>query len=624
MNQVIIGLSGHIDHGKTSLIKSLTGVNTDKMKEEIQRGMTIDIGFAFLNDNITIIDVPGHEKFLKNMMTGVSNIDIALLVIAADDGVMPQTREHLDILKLLNVKNGLVVLNKIDLVDGEWLELVKSDIFELVKDTFLENVPIIEVSALNNININDLKSELVKISHLLPDKKDSGVFRMHIDRAFLKKGFGTVVTGTVVSGELIVGQDIEIMPGFFKARVRNIQSHGNLVDKVILGDRAAINLQGIDKKNISRGTQIVKKDFFIQTNQIAAIIELLPNEKNILKHNQRIRIHIGTQEVIARVFFINHKIITSDNKYISLLKLESFITVTMNDKFIIRTFSPMETIGGGFVVDNDLKGRWKKIKTYLETIYNQKNGIELDKIIENYLSKPMTIEQAKFKFGISIKLLLEKIQYNKKINLINFNNAQWVVTINQIKKIKNNIINFLNNFHKKNPYLKGVTKEEIRQLLKSNDNFTEYILNDMFDKGIVGKDINFWFIDGHEIVLSDEMEKYLKQLISFLDKEKFSTINSNQLIEKLNTNEKEIKSILDIAINTKQVIKIDGNIIITFKFFNKIRENLINHFKNSGSMSVTDFKNITNTSRKYAVPLLEFFDKSKITYRDGNNRKMVK
>ena len=372
MNQVIIGLSGHIDHGKTSLIKSLTGVNTDKIKEEIQRGMTIDIGFAFLNENITIIDVPGHEKFLKNMMTGVSSIDIALLVIAADDGVMPQTKEHLDILNLLGIKNGCIVINKIDLVDNEWLDLVKTDITDLVKNSFLENAPILNVSALNNLNIEDLKNELIKISHSLPSKQDSGVFRMHIDRVFIKKGFGTVVTGTVLSGTLLVGQDIEIMPGYIRARVRNIQSHENSVDKVTLGDRAAINLQSIDKKNITRGSQIVAKEFFIQTNQIAALIELLPNGKNILKHNQRIRIHIGTQEVIARVFFIKQKSIIPKKKYIALIKLESPITATMNDRFIIRTFSPMLTIGGGVVIDNELIGRWKEI-TIVRYDYKQKN-----------------------------------------------------------------------------------------------------------------------------------------------------------------------------------------------------------------------------------------------------------
>ena len=624
MNQVIIGLSGHIDHGKTSLIRALTGTNTDTIKEEIKRGMTIDIGFAFLDKNITMIDVPGHEKFLKNMMTGVSSIDIALLVIAADDGVMQQTKEHLDILNLLGIKNGCIAINKVDLVDSEWLELVKSDVLDLVENTFLSDAPIIEVSAIKNKNIENLKNILINISQSLPSKNDSGIFRMHIDRAFVKKGFGTVVTGTVLSGELAVGEDVEIMPNSIKARVRNIQSHEQMIDRVMMGDRAAINLQGIDKQSISRGSQIVKTNYFIQTNQIAAIIELLPNEKNILKHNQRIRIHIGTQEVIARIFFSNKKSITSDTKYVCLIKLESFITVTMNDKFIIRTFSPMQTIGGGIIIDNELRGRWKEIKKYLGNIYDDIVGIQLDKIIENYFSNPMTFEQAKFKLGLSIELLSKKIENNDNIYIIKFKSDTWIVTIDQISKIKKMIEDFLIKYHRNNPYLKGVIKEEIRQLLKSNDNFTDYILNEMKSINLILKDENFWYFKSHKITLSDDMKNNINNLQDYLKKENFLSFNSSDLAKKLNVNEKLLKTIVDIAISTNKVVKIDGNIIISEYFHKKILNGILEHFNKSDVMSVTDFKKIADTSRKFAVPLLEFLDKNKITYRDGNNRKLVR
>ena len=307
-----------------------------------------------------------------------------------------------------------------------------------------------------------------------------------------------------------------------------------------------------------------------------------------------------------------------------MIKLESPITATMNDRFIIRTFSPMLTIGGGVVIDNELIGRWKEIKIYLEMIYNKNGDIQMDKIIENYSSNPMTLKQAKFKFGISVELLLEMIEKNSKINFIHYKNDKWIVTIHQLKNIKNNIVNYLNDFHKNNPYLKGITKEGIRQLLKSNDNFTEYILNVLYKKNVVDKDASFWFIKGHKIILSDDMQDSIDCLIGFLDKEKFTMINSIELLQVLNKNEKQIKSILDTSINTNQVIKIEGNIIFTNKYYTKIKASIIKHFNNSDLMSVTDFKDIAKTSRKYAVPLLEFFDKNKITYRDGNNRKLVK
>ncbi len=624
MNQVIIGLSGHIDHGKTSLIKSLTGVNTDKMIEEMQRGMTIDIGFAFLNDHITIIDVPGHEKFLKNMMTGVSSIDVSLLVVAADDGVMPQTREHLDILSLLDIKYGCIVINKIDLVDQEWLELVKSDIDDLVKNTFLKNAPVLEVSTIKNQNIDLLKKELINIAQNVPDRYDSDIFRMHIDRVFIKKGFGTVVTGTVISGQLLVGQEIEIMPESIKGRVRNIQSHDQLVPKVVLGDRAAINIQGIDKKNIGRGSQIVEKDFFIETNQIAAIIELLDNDNNILKHNQRIRIHVGTQEVIARIFLIDQKEVKPNGKNICLIKLESFITVAMHDKFILRTFSPMITIGGGIVVDNELKGRWKSIKYYLKDIYNGDDDIILDKMIEHFSSNPMTLNQAKIKFGISIELLRENIKNYKNISIIKYKSDDWIITRYQMDEIIKLILNSLKEFHQKNPYLKGMNKEEIRQILKSNENFADYILNEISRINLISKDENYWSLKDHEITLSDKMQNKLNVFQSHLEEQKFITLSSVNSLSNLNINENEFKTILDISINTDLIIKIESNIIFTMKTFLDIKQSIINHFLKTDTMSITDFKNIVNTSRKYAVPLLEYFDKIKITYRDGNNRKLVK
>ena len=250
MKQVVVGLSGHIDHGKTALVKALTGVSTERYSEEVQRGMTIDIGFAFLTDSITLIDVPGHEKFVKNMMAGVSGIDVAILVVAADDGVMPQTREHFEILKLLDIKQGIVVINKVDLADESWLELVQLDVEELIAESFLENAPIITVSATNEVGIDELKKSIINTCESVPDKDDPGMFRLPIDRVFSIKGFGTVVTGTVSSGSLHVGDKIEILPSGEIAKVRGLQSHTEKVDSVHMGDRAAINIQGVEVDQI--------------------------------------------------------------------------------------------------------------------------------------------------------------------------------------------------------------------------------------------------------------------------------------------------------------------------------------------------------------------------------------
>nr|MBC8479827.1 selenocysteine-specific translation elongation factor [FCB group bacterium] len=279
MRQIVIGLAGHIDHGKTAVVHALTGTNTDKLDEEIRRGMTIDIGFAFLNDEITMIDVPGHEKFVKNMMTGVSSVDAALLVIAADDGVMPQTREHFDILKLLEVKHGIIALNKTDLVDKEWIDLVTADIEEMVAGSFLENAPIVPVSAELNTGFDELKEKLLEICSSIPEKKDRGIFRLWVDRVFTIRGFGTVVTGTVASGSANTGDSVEILPTAKKVKIRGLQTHSKPVEQVRLGDRAAINLQGVEKEEIARGFQISTPGFFQSTDQLAAEISILPDAK---------------------------------------------------------------------------------------------------------------------------------------------------------------------------------------------------------------------------------------------------------------------------------------------------------------------------------------------------------
>ena len=335
MKQAVIGLAGHIDHGKTALVKALTGVNTDSLTEEQKRGMTIDIGFAFLNENITLIDVPGHEKFVKNMMAGVSGVDVALLVIAADDGVMPQTREHFEILNLLNIPIGIIAINKIDLADDDWLDLVELEICELVQGSFMENAPIIKVSA----------------------ETGDGV-----DAVFSMKGFGTVVTGTVNSGSLKIGDIVELLPGEIKTKVRGLQSHGHDVQQVKIGDRAAINLQGVEKKQIARGSQIAEHGYIQSINQVGVILKLLSSARKPIVQNQRIRIHLGTQEVMARVALATGKSLQPGNECPALLRMEHSLITVRGDMFIIRSFSPVITIGGGEILEVLIKEKWNVIK----------------------------------------------------------------------------------------------------------------------------------------------------------------------------------------------------------------------------------------------------------------------
>ena len=397
MKQFTIGLSGHIDHGKTSIVKSLTGQNTDNLKDEIKRGLTIDIGFAHLNKNISIIDVPGHEKFIKNMVSGVNAIDSSLLVIAADDGIMPQTREHFNILKILKINSGVVVINKIDLVDDEWLNLIISEVKSFIKNTFLENSKIIKVSTISNIGIEELKNEILDLSSKSRTKFDRGVFRMFIDRVFIKKGFGTVVTGTVLSGKINNKNKLKLLPNNEVVNIRSIQTHNEKVSEVEMGSRTAINIQNLERNKISRGSHLSDEQFFTMVDNAVVKIDLLKD----LKHNQRIRIHLGTQEVIARILFANKKV---DN--IGLLKFEHNMICSFNDRFIIRSFSPLITIGGGEILDVNIEGKWMDRKKYILNLLSCKNKDGIVKEIINYRKKNIFNEQTLcYHLGMSKNIL---------------------------------------------------------------------------------------------------------------------------------------------------------------------------------------------------------------------------
>jgi selenocysteine-specific elongation factor len=397
--QIVVGMSGHIDHGKTSIVKHLTGKNTDTLKQEQERGMTIDLGFAFLNDQITIIDVPGHEKFVKNMMSGSSGIDIAALVIAADDGIMPQTKEHFDILQLLDIKYGFIILNKIDLVDKEWIELVENEIEELSRGSFLENCKIIQTSASVGVGINLIKDTILDLSSQIPSRKKDGIFRMHIDRVFSKTGFGTVVTGTISSGTVSIGDNLDLIPTFKNVKVRNIQTHGVDVKSAFSGERVAINLNNLDSNNLERGFHLSKQDTYTETKLIIAELKLIKSDSFEFKNNQRLRIHLGTREVMSRVSIINQ----SDKGLIVLLKLERPLVGAMGDRFIVRLYSPVRTVAGGLILEIPKENNWRKIKNISSNILELDYKDQIYRIINNLSSStPMKLSDVERKLNISL------------------------------------------------------------------------------------------------------------------------------------------------------------------------------------------------------------------------------
>ena len=624
MKQTVIGLSGHIDHGKTALVKALTGVNTDSLTEEQKRGMTIDIGFAFLDENITLIDVPGHEKFVKNMMAGVSAVDVALLVVAADDGVMPQTREHFEILNLLDIPLGIVAINKIDLADKDWLELVELDIGELLQGSFMEDAPILKVSAETGDGVDQLKTTLLDLCKKVPDKQDRGIFRLHVDRVFSMKGYGTVVTGTVNSGSLKIGDTVELLPGSVKSKARGLQSHGEEVQQVETGDRAAINLQGVEIKQIERGSQIAEIGYLQSLNQMGVTLLLLGSAQKPITQNQRIRIHLGTQEVMARVALTDGKTLQPGDDCPALLRLEQPMVAARGDKFIIRSFSPVITIGGGEVMEVLIEEKWKIVKEKLQNLYDSPKSVQLIHLVQDEGAKPITPEKLQYRIGISKEQINAIVEEKEELFWLTHKQGKWLLTQNQWNELKNSIHNFLKKYHAKNPLNAGAQKEEIRQHLSCENSILEALLQSMLDDKSISQKGELFLNPNFSITLNSEDDSLQNSILNQLDQEGFTSSTLAQLSLKTGNSKEKLMQVLNVAEQQGKLLRIDGKLMFTQKNFIILREKVNQFFSNHPEMSVSEFKELAHTSRKYAVPLLEYFDKKKITYREGNIRKLVR
>ncbi len=622
MRQVVIGMAGHIDHGKTSIIKSLTGTQTERYSEEIERGLTIDIGFAFLNDNISLIDVPGHEKFIKNMLTGSYSIDFAILVIAANDGIMPQTIEHFDILKLLGVKYGLVVLNKIDLVDHDWTELLIEDIQDMTKKTFLEDCKIIKTSAIKNIGIKELNDEIVNSCKNIPFQYDRDFFRMAIDRAFTIKGYGTVATGTVTSGNISIGDIVEVLPNLKQYKIRGIQSQEKSIETVGIGYRAAINVGNLDVKDIKRGCQISSPGYLNKMNKIIVRCTLLEKLKKPLKQNQRVRVHIGTNESIGRVSLGGSNELQPGDSCVLLIKLESQVIATMGDKFILRTFSPLITIGGGIVITDVANLSWKQIKSYIKDIDNLKSTQIKKYIIEIQRFKPLSYQDSKIKFGLGDAQIENFIKSVDDIFSIKYKSKRWVFSTNQLANCKKELLKFLKSNQDK--YDLGFSKSLILQNTNGDEKFIDFLLDSLEEKNEIYKKDEKWIIKGEKITLNDSDQLLKNNLINILDKEGFVTSSLDKLSEINNCNKEKLKKILNVLEKNDEIIRVNETLMFSNSNLNNLKKDLIHFFSSNEILSMRDFKELTHTSRKYAVPLLEYLDKIKFTFRVPDGRKLIK
>ena len=631
MDELIVGLSGHIDHGKTSIIKSLTNEFSGKLKEDLKRGMTVDLGIAFLNKEITLIDVPGHQDFIKNMLSGVQSIDVGLLVIAADDGIMPQTIDHFNILKLLNVSQLIILINKIDLVDNDIIELVKLEIQDLIRGTKYENSKILNISTLENKGIKKLKNTLENLKK--SNKDTNGAFRMPIDRVFSLKGFGTIVTGTVISGKINKGDEVSIEPISKLVKIRGINTHNDTSNSISIGQRAAINLQNIDKKEIKRGYQVVENFFYNKVCSIIGKITVLDTLEKAIKRNQRIRIHLGTAEVIGKIYLFNQKELVKGSTEIVLIDFEKPIVTSFKDRFIIRHYSPIFTLGGGEVLlHTNIKNHFfnqdmklSKILNFINKIQNIDDNQFIELVIENFELNPISFDNLCYQLGYSKLNLVNFLKSNNNIIEINHLNKKWVLTNEQIKFLKLKLYNSILDYFKKNNYSNSINKEIIVNITHINSDFINYLLLILENENKIEKKSDGWAIFKHQIKLNKSDEKIKKMIIDILDKECFNTSSMQDLMLKCDiNNEKLIIKILKICEDENLVARINQSIFISSSNLNLLKNQLIIFFKSNSSISVSEFKDLFNVSRKYAIPMLEYLDKIKFTYRNENVRELVK
>ncbi|MEE8341596.1 MAG: selenocysteine-specific translation elongation factor [Candidatus Neomarinimicrobiota bacterium] len=615
MSQVVIGTAGHIDHGKTALVKALTGTNTDRLAEEQARGMTIDLGFAFLTDDITIIDVPGHEKFIRNMVSGVSTIQIGLFVIAADDGVMPQTVEHLQILSLLKIPHGVIALTKTDLADEEWADLVEDDIRQLCTGTFLEDAPLVRTSTTNGSGIEELKRILIEQAGKVQNKIDRGFFRLQVDRSFIKTGFGTVVTGTVISGKINKGDEVQILPAEKTGRVRGLQSHGNPVDTVKLGDRAAVNIAGLDKKDLWRGAELISTNWLKPSSHIIASISMIPKTKWIIKSNQRVRIHVGTQELLARTTLLKSSIKAAESGNV-LISFEEPAVTAMDDRFVIRSYSPMDTIGGGIVLDTNPNGTIKAQK-----IWTKELSVEPKKRYLQFINKeknnPLTLNEWCKIFHITNQTLKSVITKNK---LRTAKGKPFIYSDDNLSQCKSIIIDLIKDFHIKHPYQKSMKGEELKKKSKFNNKWFGFVLSELILKNVVKQIKTGYALANYGIELSDKDQKdadIIKKIIASFN---FEPVSINLIVGECELSRKKALELLHVLKGLEKVVEIGGGLWSDRSKIDEITEKFKRHFAKSDKLSVAQFKESTGLTRKSIIPLLEYFDQQKITIRDGNNR----
>lgn len=630
----IIGTAGHIDHGKTSLIRALTGIETDRFEEEKKRGITIDLGFAYFDlpsgVRAGIIDVPGHEKFIKNMLAGISGVDLFLLVIAADEGVMPQTKEHLDILEILGIEEGIIVITKTDLVYEDMLELVVEDIRESVGGSFLENSDIVFFSAKTGYGIKELVGKLEEKSKTIKKKSEKGPFRMSVDRVFTLSGHGTIVTGTLIEGSIQLGDKAIIYPQEKHSKVRSIQVHGKTESIAYAGQRTALNLPELKTSDIRRGDVLAAEGSITTSYIVDCKLKLLKDSKRSIENWTRLRLYHGAKEILCRCVLLDKDIINSGDEEFVQLRLEEPYSFKYNDRFVVRFYSPVETIGGGIILNPDSQKHKRHDEDLIEQLKVKAEGDKRDVLI-SYLSADsklfvkrkdilsiLSIDTREFESIIGDMLAENIIYAYKDLEFIFFE---------KLESIESTIIEILNKFHRDNPYKQGMNKSEIKTNLTkkydlpSNKHF-DFIIQEITNNRNIILDDKYIKLSSFEIVFSEAIMKAINKSIEELDFQNYKTDDFDEIL-RVNGIKKQRNDVIEYLISSEKVVRVAEGIYFTKAKIDILRDKIVGHFNNNEYIEINDVKEMTRTSRKYIIPILEYFDSIKMTKRQDGKRVLI-
>lgn len=635
MKNIIVGTAGHIDHGKTTLIKTLTGRNTDRWEEEQRRGITIDLGFTYFDlkngDRVGIIDVPGHEKFINNMVAGVVGMDLVLLVVAADEGIMPQTREHMDILGLLGIKKSILVINKCDLVDEEWLELVEEEIQEELEGTFLEGAPVVKVSAATGQGLDELTDTIQQLmSDEVVAKDTQTIPRLPIDRAFTLSGFGTIITGTLISGTITREDVLEMYPIGKECKIRNIQVHGQNQDKCYAGQRVAINLSNVKKKEIRRGCVLAPKNSMKNTDLLDVKLKVLEDSMRILTNHERLHLYTGTSEILCRAVLLDKEQIGPGEEGLVQLRLEEEIAVKRGDRFVVRFYSPMETIGGGIVLEPNPVRKKRFDAQAIEELKKKESGslgdvMELQ--IKEHGDTMITLAELAKVMAHSVdelKEYLEELEESGTIFVFPMKKDTYLWHRDSEFAVRQKIEETLQKYHSEHPYRYGMKKAEIHNtfLKKIKPNIFDAYIERMTGENVYGRREEYLSLPGYEVP-KDAMYLQTEKLIedtfekAGYDFVRFSEIDFGKIPRQT------AEDVVLMMIDEGKVLRINEEMFTMKHLMDEAKEKIQNHLKEENLITIAQVRDMFSTSRKSAKPILEYMDSIKVTKKTGGESERV-